>query len=224
MSVIFSDSFDRADSTDLGADWVERQGDVQIVSNRVQLASTASTINCHHSGGPYSTADYAVQATLNFGTTGPQAGVMARRVNNGVSDSDYYGLYLHSGSGKLRILRRSGGSDTLIGGVNFTVSAGVDYVLRLEVIGSTLVGKVDGVEYLRFEDSTLTAPGDAGIFSRGGTIYLDTSWDDFLVEEISSGKYDGWKRFPETVGYVGVESVALRVEDFGFFPARESFR
>ena len=63
---IFSDSFTRADSTNVGSDWSELLGDWSIASNKLSVATTGAIIKCNTAAG--SLNNYQVRANWTTGT------------------------------------------------------------------------------------------------------------------------------------------------------------
>jgi hypothetical protein len=76
----FSDDFNRADSTDLGANWVEVSGDWSIVSNQLSPGAAGGTIILRAAGAMASNDHYA-QVTI-AATTAASQGVWCRGNSN----------------------------------------------------------------------------------------------------------------------------------------------
>ena len=77
--VYFSDTFDRANNTNLGADWTETSGDWSIDTNRLKIAATDNakcTCNTTH---PTASTKYIVSVSVSLSTDGDVARVF---VNN----------------------------------------------------------------------------------------------------------------------------------------------
>jgi len=184
---LFSDNFNRADSTDLGASWTERIGDWAINGNRVWLSADAASDGVVHTAA-YSTSDYTVAAIVNFlNTAGISARIAGRRVNYGASDSNYYFVQLRRDLQEIHLYKRVSGSFTQLGStVSVTVNVGTDYVVKLHMQGTTIKAFLDEVEKISVTDSALAGPGDAGI-----SVYAldgqDIKFDDFTVDDLAAG-------------------------------------
>jgi hypothetical protein len=115
--LIFSDAVDRADSSDLGGDWIERAGDWAIADNRFSITSTTTSV-LEHGADP--AGEMFVQA--RFGgtsqTTFNNHGLLARYEWNGGSNNGYL-LRYNAAFGALNLVRVVNGSSTSIatGGV-----------------------------------------------------------------------------------------------------------
>lgn len=72
--VYFSDDFNRADDTDLGADWTETAGDWSISSNRLSVASADAKATCNTTH-PTASTKYIVSVSVTLGTDGDVARV-----------------------------------------------------------------------------------------------------------------------------------------------------
>ncbi len=62
---IFSDDFNRADDTDLGADWTEVSGSWAIVSNELTTSSSNARCSASSAAGGYRSALFRFKATTN---------------------------------------------------------------------------------------------------------------------------------------------------------------
>ncbi|PWR05411.1 pectate lyase [Micromonospora acroterricola] len=120
-------------------------------------------------------ADYGVQARVRptgFGGTNRHVGVIARAQ----SSSSYYALAV-TASGGVQLLKRAGGEPVALDSAAAGVTTGSWATLRLEAVGSSLHGYVNGVLLVEATDPTFTA-GRAGL----ATSYASASFDDVRVD------------------------------------------
>jgi hypothetical protein len=188
-ATLFSDNFNRADNDLLGGNWVERgvSVDFDIVTNRVELitAPDAATHGVAYNTTTLGTADYTVRAIVNSSSGNNYHGVCGRRVNSGSTDSDSYSAFIKEDVDSIYLFKRVSGTWTQIGSYAITITAGVDYTVKLSMQGTTIKMFLDGVERISVTDSSLSAAGDACIDAGGGGA-TGTRWDDFLVEDFGA--------------------------------------
>ncbi|MCG5436385.1 pectate lyase family protein [Micromonospora foliorum] len=125
-------------------------------------------------------ADYGVQARVRptgFGGTNRHVGVIARAQNS----SSYYALAV-TASGGVQLLRRAGGDPVALDSAAGGVTTGSWATLRLEAVGTTLRGYVNGALVVEATDSAFAA-GRAGL----ATSYASASFDDVRVDTETGG-------------------------------------
>ena len=171
----FSDDFNRADSTDLGAGWVEVSGDWSIVSNRLSPGNAGGTIILR-AATAMATSDHYVQITIAT-TTAASQGIWARGNSN--ITSGY--LWRNNGS-TWDLFSVVGGSFTNIG--TYSAAAGAGDVAKIQVQGTTITGYVNGVSRVSVTDSAVASGTNVGV--RGESTNL-LSYDDFSAADVSSG-------------------------------------
>lgn len=180
MAVIFSDNFNRSDSSDLGSNWTEDTGDAKIQGNEIETNTTGANTIATATGGTPSGADYSVQAVVNTNSTA-HCGVVARFANT----TNMYLLRMRhwwgGGALELLVLDSVGGDDTLGSHVPGGDIGGTDYTIKLEVTGTTIKGYLNGTERISVTNSVHTATGEAGIFLRNNNPG-DNKIDDFQIE------------------------------------------
>ena len=117
---IAEDTFDRADSTNLGSDWTEQTGDSEIESNRLVLPADA--IATFTPSGGY----YAMEVVAQ-GDSGDKPRLIYYR-----NSSNWLAAELEIGtSGKARIIQRISGTTTTTAECDYSSSANTDYTLYL---------------------------------------------------------------------------------------------
>ena len=102
-------------------------------------------------------------------------GVVAR-----VTDENNLYRFYHS-NGAWKLFKVVGGTGALLASTDYTLSDNTDYTVKLEIIGSTLKGYVNGALVCEATDTSL-AGGTAGFF----TYAAKASFDDAVIKEISS--------------------------------------
>jgi ELWxxDGT repeat protein len=175
MATARADDFDRADSTNLGANWTESGGDTAVSSNQL-LAIAATGGNALVSG--VSLAQVRVTAEVAVLTTGTsRADLFARAVN---TSNAYVGTLVSNNGVVTASIRR------VVGGVSATLaSASVglplgEGVLRFEVAGSLLKLFVNDALVASALDTTFAAAGRVGV---GGTQFV--SFDNFYASPLA---------------------------------------
>lgn len=180
----FSDDFNRADSTDLGAGWVEVSGDWSIVSNQLSPGAAGGTIILRAATDMASDDNYA-QATIAATTTASQ-GVWCRG-NSTLSDG-----YLWRNDGSTwDLFSVVGGSFTNIG--TYAAAAEPDDVAKVQAIGSTIKAFVNGVEQISLTNTHVTTGKSVGIRS----------------ESASGIRYDNFSAADATTSVTGTGTTAF---------------
>lgn len=164
-----SDNFNRANSTNLGANWNEISGDASISSN--QLICTVAGCDLIYTGAAISAADSYAKFTwtAGFGVTRPT--IYLRATSN---SSDGYLAAFNIG-GYVQYWRKVGGGYTSLGtGGTHTYVAGDEclFIIRTEGGNPVLRSYVDGQLMWTYTDTDvakITATGYSGIrFSTTG--------------------------------------------------------
>lgn len=167
----FSDDFNRANSSDLGSDWVEVSGDWSIISNQLSSGSAGGTIILRAATEMLSSDHYA-QMTIATPTTASM-GVWCRG-NSNIS-SGY--LWRNDGT-SWNLFSVSGGSFTIIG--TYAVAAAPGDVARVQADGSTIKGYVNGIERVSVTDTAVATGTSVGIRSESTAVIR---FDDFVASE-----------------------------------------
>jgi len=159
-----TDTFDRANSSNLGADWAEDSGDWTITSNNVLNGTTGNTYRkLRWVGAAMDSANYYVEVVARSGSSGTGIGPAVRLAAS--SAVTYYGYVIFGGDAAYLVEITAGGEAVLDTGSAITAST--NYTLRLEVDGSTIRGYLNGVLDVSATDTSL-ASGGPGIMAYGG--------------------------------------------------------
>ncbi len=167
----FSDDFDRANSSDLGAGWVEVSGDWSIVSNQLSPGSAGGTIILRAATQMVSD-DHYVQATITA-TAAASHGVWCR--GNANISSGY--LWRNDGT-SWDLFSVVGGSFTALG--SYAAAAVPGDVAKIQVVGSTITCFVNDVERVSVTNTHVTTGLNVGIRSESTSAIR---FDDFVATE-----------------------------------------
>ena len=174
-TLVASDNFNRADESPLsgGGNWATVTGfnNFRIVSNQVTQVTEPSDTAARYSGVTWPDDQWS-QVTIADATL--QNGGPAVRMNTSGTASSYVFVVVAS---EYRIYRISSGSATSIASAAGTFANGD--VLYLEIQGTTLIAKKNGVQVLTVTDATHSA-GGAGIHGFSVSALDDWSAGDFL--------------------------------------------
>lgn len=194
----FSDDFNRADSSDLGAGWVEVSGDWSIVSNQLSPGAAGGTIILRAAGAMASDDHYA-QITI-AATVAASQGVWCRG-NSNIS-SGY--LWRNDGS-TWDLFSVVGGSFTAIG--SYAAAAAPGDVAKVQAVGSTIKAFVNGVERVSLTNSHVVTGTSVGIRSESAGALR---FDDFAAADVSASAALGAAlETDEALSLVGAKSVTL---------------
>jgi hypothetical protein len=170
----FSDDFNRADSSNLGADWVEVSGDWSIVSNQLSPGSAGGTIILRVATA-MSTNDNFAQVTI-AATTAASQGVWCRG-NSNISNG-----YLWRNDGSTwNLFSVVGGSFSVIG--TYSAAAAPGDIAKVQAVGSTIKAYVNGVERVSVTDTGVTTGTGVGIRSESTS---SIKFDSFSAGDVTS--------------------------------------
>lgn len=171
----FTDDFNRADSTSLGAGWVEVSGDWSIVTNRLSAGAAGGTIILR-AAGAMATSDHYAQVTIAT-TAAASHGVWCR--GNANISQGY--LWRNDGS-SWNLFSVVGGSFTSIG--SFAGAAVNGDIAKIQAVGSTIKGYVNGVQRVSVTDTAVTTGTSVGLRSES---VAALRFDDFSAADVTSG-------------------------------------
>ncbi|MFF0736880.1 hypothetical protein ACFYVK_35365 [Streptomyces chartreusis] len=171
----FTDDFNRANTSDLGAGWVEVSGDWSIVSNQLSPGSSGGTIILRASGAMDS-SDHSAQVKI-AATTAASQGVWCRG-NSNIS-SGY--LWRNDGS-SWDLFSVVGGSFTVIG--TYAAAAAPGDVAKVQAVGSTIKAFVNGVERVSLTNTHVTTGTSVGLRSESTNAIR---FDDFTAADVTAG-------------------------------------
>jgi hypothetical protein len=165
----YSDNFNRPDSTNIG-NWTEIDDNWSIISN--QLAPGVATLGLVVYQSPLDTSDHYAEIAMPAATA-TSMGVFAR---SDVTGNTFY-LWRNNGS-TWNLFSNVGGSFVSIG--SYAAAATDGDVARIECIGSTIKGYVNGVERVSVTNTTITTGLYAGLRSEASST---ARYDNFLAAD-----------------------------------------
>jgi hypothetical protein len=177
----YSENFNTADSSTLGPQltWVKVAGSAaQVVGNRCQAVVASGFDECRvRASHDVSTSDVFTQGTVT--DLGDFGGVMMAARFQPAADSMYtFGIAQFGASSyEWGIAKWQAGTETYPLGSVDTTAANDNDVVRFEISGSTLTGKVNSVQFLQTTDTTF-ATGTRGGFR--------------VLKDGGSGGFDDW--------------------------------
>jgi hypothetical protein len=150
----FADDFNRADSSNLGAGWVEVSGDWSIVSNQLSPGSLGGTIILR-AATDTTTDDNFAQGTI-AATTAASQGFVCR------GNANFTNGYLWRNNGtSWDLFSIVGGSFTAL--ATFAAAAAPGDVAKVEAIGSAIKAYVNGVERASVTNTDVITGKSTGI-------------------------------------------------------------
>lgn len=175
MAVIFTDDFNRGDSSDLGSDWTETVGSLAIASN--QLVTTDGFTAYASDNTAVGSANYSVEADIfTSPVSGGSGGVHARYQDA----TNFYILYVASAENLLKLYKYN----TLLGSYSTTINTSAWYNIKLMVNGTNLVAYLDGTERINVTDGTYTTEGLHGI-KIGAPAPRYWEADNYVLDDLS---------------------------------------
>lgn len=182
----FTDDFNRANSSSLGAGWVEVSGDWSIVSNQLAPGTSGATIVLR-AATAMATSDNYAQVTI-AATTALSQGVWCR------GNSDLTSGYLWRNNGtNWTLFSVAGETFTSIG--SFSAAAAPGDVAKIQAVGSTIKGFVNGVQRVSVTDTSVATGTSVGIRS-DSTSFI--RFDDFAAGDVTAGVTLGTASATET--------------------------
>jgi hypothetical protein len=170
----FSDDFNRADSTDLGAGWVEVSGDWSIASNQLSPGAAGGTILVR-AATAMATSDNFAQVTI-AATTSASQGLWCR----GNSDLTSGYAWRNNGS-NWSLFSVVAGAFTNIG--TYSAAAVAGDVAKVQAVGSTIKGFVNGVERVSVVNSAVATGTTVGVRSDSTS---GLKYDSFSAGDVAS--------------------------------------
>lgn len=173
----FTDDFNRANTSDLGANWVEVSGDWSIDTNRLSPGASGGTIILRAAAAMDSSDHYA-QVTI-AATTAASHGVWCRANPTGGLTSGY--LWRNDGS-SWDLFSVIGGSFSVIG--SYAAAAAPSDVARVQAVGSTIKASVNGIERVSVTDTGVATGTSVGLRSESTSLIR---FDDFTAADVTAG-------------------------------------
>lgn len=186
MSILATDNFNRADGG-LGANWttVTGEGSPAIVSNVVQTGATGTDSLAYYNAATWPNDQYSAVKLVTAATAFCGNGPVVRAAAGADTYYQLEGNFAGSGpAAGLRLLKRVAGTGTQLVQNSYAWSAGD--TARLEIIGTTLTGYINGVSRITATDAAL-ASGNAGLI-----VYVDSGLTLLAkIDDFEGGDFGG---------------------------------
>lgn len=183
----FSDDFARADSTDLGAGWVEVSGDWAIVNGQLSPGADSGTIILR-AAAEVATSDNYAQVTLSTPAAGASQGVWCRG-NTNISNG-----YLWRTNGTTWDLFSVVSSTFTILGT-YTAAPAPGDVAKVQAVGSTIKAFVNGLERVSVTNTAVPTGTYVGLRSDSVSTIR---YDAFIGADVVAGVALGTATATET--------------------------
>jgi len=156
-----------------GATWTHHPASaanisVDATADRIFGPDATGTGRYYASGTP-ATANYYVEGVFDYiGSGNNYPGILGRL--NSSSPAEYYVLRISQSAGRIELAKYVNSTWSYLD--TYSMATNVGMTLKLEMIGSSIKGYVDGVERVSATDSDITAAGTVGVqfTSSGGSL------------------------------------------------------
>ncbi|HUT35048.1 MAG TPA: hypothetical protein VNE39_16275 [Planctomycetota bacterium] len=152
-----AESFDKADSDDLGPDlpWTDLIGNFRVLSNQAYTSSTSHSES--RADSDLSSSDHYAQADFCIAHTGVRA-------RQSASARTCYSLHLSASDSKLRIYKQITGTYTQLAVTASAITPALPEPYRISCDGSSLKGYQAGVERISTTDTAIPTGTRGGIY------------------------------------------------------------
>ena len=176
-----SDDFNRADSTNLGANWTEDNGNWAITSNTLRSTTVAGAYHkCRHNTA-LDSANYDVEIDGRSGESTAGIGPFGRGAAS--SAVTYYGFVSFEGDANY-IVEITAGAEGILATGTAPPAASANFRLRCD--GSTLTGFENDIQDATVVDATLGS-GAVGVMSYGVVNGAGAFADNFAAADLAGG-------------------------------------
>lgn len=178
-----TDAFTNTNGTALAthsASWTQNNGAMDIQTNSLHPNSAAGQSIAGWNADTFGNDQYA-QITIAAITTGTYIGPAVR-----VATSNLTGYRCVAASNEVLLQLENGGSETGLG--TYTATINVGDVIRLEISGTSLVCKVNGVSRITATNATLTS-GRGGVSGYNNAVGVRA--DDWEASDLSAATGQG---------------------------------
>lgn len=170
-----------------GGSWFDLNEVWRVSSNRGARSGDSSATTRLNTSAAISTSDYDVnlliRATSLSGDT-TEIGIEARR--SAASNEDYYQLTVDATT--VSLSKRVGGDGgTALDSASWSPAIDTDYVLTLQVDGTSIKGFIDGVEVVSATDSSHAGPGHVAVIGSGAAGETGWQWEYVIVQDPEAG-------------------------------------
>jgi len=172
----FTDCFDRANATTLGANWNIASPSIEIFNNQARASSTGTKAADYLSNVG---TDQDIAVDCQVAASGSNCGLLAR-FNDA---SNFYYAYLDGGQGSVAIFKDVGGTTTLLGSASRSIAFNTYYRLRFLVQGNglNLFFNNETSPAVSVSDSSITTGNFGGLHAYAGAV-SNVLWDNFNIQ------------------------------------------
>lgn len=174
---VFTDEFNRADSSSLGADWSEQAGNWEIASNELTTADSNALVRCEEAtdaGSHYVTVTMSSDADMD----------QIRVIVDYVDDNNYHFAEVETGATNsiLRLYSRVAGSNTQLGSDQTLagIATGDDLAIKVCFSSGLLSAQVGPVNNYHQESSAGGTGTKCGLAT--GLLAGDAVFDSFEIQ------------------------------------------
>jgi len=176
--LIVPDDFDRADSSTVGGDWVERSGDWQILDDELSVLGSNFWWWIESQAAAARNESF-VQSIVRSPNNASSPGISSRFAWNGGSDNAY-ACWISPNNNQIGISRRVSGAAATVQTTSVTINTDTNYTLQFYTADGVQEGALaDGTTVAGSDTSHDAMPGVAACRHQTGSS-LRGFWDDFL--------------------------------------------
>jgi hypothetical protein len=166
-----------AHTGETGATWAKVTGvtgDFKIYNNKTKGDSGGTSL--YYASGTPDTNEYDVEVDLHQITSNDYPGIGGRI--DAAADDGYW-VWLQFDAATWSLVKRVGGTETVLGSYVQGFSNGSDHTLKLEIRTAAKKFFLDGVERISDSDNSITGVGKAGVRSANSDAGLSTTGRPF---------------------------------------------
>lgn len=162
----YSDNFDRADAEALGLSWsAEIVGDIDLVSNKAQQSPATDIRSEIRWNQDLASDDHWAQATAQVLTAGNRRA--GPTVRHHATARDYYCSAIDEDTNNVDFSKVVTGTWTQIATYAIAIATLTDYIVKVQIDGSTYTVWLDGTQRITGTDTSLTGNLRSGLYMAG---------------------------------------------------------
>lgn len=190
MTTFHSDTFTESTDTDLashtgevGASWTSHPDTTGIITDDGdvdRIYKSSGSVGIYYASGVPGTSFYDVVSVFYVTTYAGISTQLFGRLKTGTSH-DGYSVRFNQVAGRWELIEAVATVWTIIGTYSQTLSAGVSYVVKLQIRDANKKVFIDGVERISVTDNAVTAKGRPGVagavnLAEAGGIHIDSQF------------------------------------------------
>lgn len=160
-----------------GNGWLVPQG--SFVTNNGRAEARFPSVNSALANIITADADADIRVRFRFPVTGTSrvAGILFRRTGN----NDYWSTVANVDLGVYRILEITASVSTVRAEINFAFQAGVDYDMRLVLVGDRMFSTIDGIGTISYESSVRNTETRHGLRAQNTVGQGAIQFENFII-------------------------------------------